>query len=88
MSPTPSLVGCRGYGTGEKGFYRDYTKHPELSHQEFETARKVSDQLRGCGFEVHDGIGGTGRSEYSTTGRAPEMPKCFAPLRVMNSTPD
>jgi metal-dependent amidase/aminoacylase/carboxypeptidase family protein len=43
-----------------EGFYRDFHKHPELSHQEFETARKVADRLRGCGFKVHDGIGGIG----------------------------
>lgn len=44
----------------QEGFYRDLHEHPELSHQEFETARKVADRLRGCGFEVHNGIGGTG----------------------------
>ena len=53
---------------GQEGFYRDLHKHPELSHQEFETARKVADRLRGRGFKVHDGIGGIGVIGVLATG--------------------
>ena len=34
--------------------------NPELSYQEFETARFVADQLRSYGIEVTAGVGGTG----------------------------
>ncbi|MFF0284485.1 amidohydrolase [Rhodococcus aetherivorans] len=44
----------------QEDFYRDLHAHPELSHQEFDTARKVAARLRGGGYEVHEGIGGTG----------------------------
>src|SRR3954471_15119201 len=40
--------------------YRDVHQHPELSHQETRTAGLVADRLRGAGFEVHEGVGGTG----------------------------
>ncbi|MGV0578260.1 amidohydrolase [Mycolicibacterium elephantis] len=44
----------------QEQFYRDLHRNPELSHQEFGTAREVADRLRGFGYEVHDGVGGTG----------------------------
>jgi hippurate hydrolase len=34
--------------------------HPELSHKEVETARLVADKLTGWGYEVVEGVGGTG----------------------------
>ncbi len=51
------LADVRGW---QEDFYRDLHEHPELSHQEVETARKVADRLGRCGYEVHSGIGGTG----------------------------
>jgi metal-dependent amidase/aminoacylase/carboxypeptidase family protein len=51
----------------------DLHEHPELSHQEFETARKVADRLRGCGFEVHDGIGGTAVIGVLDNGSGPRV---------------
>ena len=44
----------------QEAFYRHLHEHPELSHQEHATAAAVAERLRGLGFEVHDGIGGTG----------------------------
>jgi amidohydrolase len=44
----------------QEDFYRDVHRHPELSHQEHATARKVADRLRTAGYEVHEGVGGTG----------------------------
>ena len=44
----------------QEEFYRDVHQHPELSHQERRTATKVADQLRTAGYEVHEGVGGTG----------------------------
>ena len=41
-------------------FYRDLHAHSELSHQEYETTRKVAARLRGSGYDLHDRICGTG----------------------------
>ena len=35
-------------------------QHPELSHKEVETARLVAEKLKAWGYEVAEGIGGTG----------------------------
>ena len=46
--------------TWQEDFYRDVHSHPELSHQEQRTAALVTERLRGSGFQVHSGVGGTG----------------------------
>lgn len=40
--------------------YRDLHARPELSHEEHRTAGRVAQRLRADGFEVHEGVGGTG----------------------------
>jgi hippurate hydrolase len=40
--------------------YQDLHRHPELSFQEVRTASRVSERLRQLGYDVRDGIGGTG----------------------------
>ena len=54
------LQGLDGIRARQEAFYRDLHAHPELSHQEQRTARLVAERLRACGFEVHEGVGGTG----------------------------
>ncbi len=44
----------------QETFYRHLHQNPELSHQERATAAGVSQRLREMGYEVTDGIGGTG----------------------------
>ena len=39
---------------------RDIHQHPELSNQEFRTAKLVADHLKKLGLEVKTGVGGTG----------------------------
>ena len=51
------LDGIRGW---QEDFYRHLHEHPELSHQEQHTAAEVAERLRTFGYEVHEGIGGTG----------------------------
>ena len=46
--------------TWQEDFYRNLHAHPELSHHEVATAGAVAQSLRADGFEVHEGIGGTG----------------------------
>jgi amidohydrolase len=54
------LEGLAGIRTEQEGLYRDVHEHPELSHQETRTAALVAGRLRDAGFEVHEGVGGTG----------------------------
>jgi amidohydrolase len=54
------LVGYEGLRADQEAFYQDLHRHPELSHQEHDTARRVAERLRGDGFTVQAGIGGTG----------------------------
>src|SRR5918912_2040072 len=44
----------------QKDFYRHLHQHPELSHQEHRTAAEVAKWLGSFGYQVHEGIGGTG----------------------------
>lgn len=44
----------------QEDFYRDLHSHPELSHQERRTAARVAERLTAAGYEVHEGVGGTG----------------------------
>jgi amidohydrolase len=57
----------------QEDFYRNLHQHPELSHQEQETARQVAERLRQGGFEVHEGIGGTGVVGVLVNGDGPAV---------------
>ncbi len=54
------LAGLAGARSWQEDFYRHLHQHPELSHQEHDTAAAVARRLRGFGYDVHEGIGGTG----------------------------
>ena len=57
----------------QEGFYRDLHRHPELSHQEQRTAGLVADRLRRGGYEVHEGVGGTGVVGVLQNGAGPTV---------------
>jgi len=62
-TPAPVSAVLSGLATTrpwQEELYRDLHGHPELSHQEHRTAALVAARLRDAGFEVHDGVGGTG----------------------------
>ena len=44
----------------QEEFYRHLHQHPELSHEEHNTAAEVAKRLAGFGYQVHEGLGGTG----------------------------
>jgi amidohydrolase len=44
----------------QEDFYRHLHQHPELSHEEHNTAAEVAKRLGSFGYQVHEGIGGTG----------------------------
>lgn len=54
------LAGLPEVRVWQEDLYRDLHEHPELSHQEQRTAKLVSDKLTELGFQVTDGVGGTG----------------------------
>ncbi len=43
-----------------KNLYVDLHQHPELSHFEFNTSKKMAGELRSLGFEVTEKVGGNG----------------------------
>ncbi|AKK27141.1 amidohydrolase [Mycobacterium sp. EPa45] len=57
----------------QEDLYRDLHEHPELSHQEHRTAGLVAGMLRECGYEVHEGIGGTGVVGIIRSGTGPTV---------------
>src|SRR3954470_20881930 len=67
------LAGLEGARPWQEELYRDLHRHPELSHQEERTAGLVADRLRGAGYEVHDGTGGTGVVGVLRSGEGPAV---------------
>jgi hippurate hydrolase len=65
------LAGLESTRSWQEDLYRDLHQHPELSHQEQRTAGLVADRLRGAGYEVHEGIGGTGVVGVLANGEGP-----------------
>jgi amidohydrolase len=71
--PTAASVldGLDGTRRWQEDFYRELHRHPELSHQEHATAAEVAERLRSFGFEVHEGVGGTGVVGVLQNGNGP-----------------
>ena len=53
--------------------YMDIHQHPELSMHETETAAKLASQLRGLGYDVTTGVGGTGVVALLRNGSGPTV---------------
>jgi hippurate hydrolase len=53
--------------------YQDLHANPELSFQEFETARKLAARARALGFEVTEGVGKTGVVAVMRNGDGPTV---------------
>lgn len=60
MTPVNMLEQARAMEDTITAWRRDIHMHPELSFQEFRTARLVADTLRELGLEVETGVGKTG----------------------------
>ena len=58
--PAAVLSGLSAVRPWQEDLYRDLHRHPELSNHEHRTAKLVSDKLKEFGYEVTEGIGGTG----------------------------
>lgn len=53
--------------------YKDLHANPELSFQEFETAKKLAERARALGFEVTEGVGQTGVVAVMRNGDGPTV---------------
>lgn len=74
MDPTTAVLdGLPGIRAWQEDLYRDLHQHPELSHQEHRTAGLVAGKLRDWGYEVHEGIGGTGVVGILRSGSGPTV---------------
>jgi hippurate hydrolase len=56
-----------------EALYKDIHSHPELSLQETRTAGLAADWLKAAGFEVTDGVGGTGVVGLLENGEGPTV---------------
>jgi metal-dependent amidase/aminoacylase/carboxypeptidase family protein len=72
---SPALVLARldQVRSWQEDFYRDLHRNPELSHQERRTAGRVAERLRHGGYEVHEGVGGTGVVAVLHNGAGPTV---------------
>ncbi|GAA1745486.1 amidohydrolase [Nonomuraea bangladeshensis] len=60
MSADTVLAGLDAIRPDLEAYYRDLHAHPELGHQERRTSARVAERLRAYGYDVTDGVGGTG----------------------------
>src|SRR3954452_5188101 len=67
------LSGLDGITTQLEDLYRDIHAHPELSMQERRTAGLAAVRLRDAGYEVTEGVGGTGVVGLLVTGDGPTV---------------
>ena len=67
------LAGYESLRAGQEAFYLDLHQHPELSHAEHRTARRVAGQLQDAGFTIASGIGGTGVAGVLVNGSGPAV---------------
>ncbi|MEJ0007831.1 MAG: M20/M25/M40 family metallo-hydrolase [Steroidobacteraceae bacterium] len=79
------ILGSRGHAQGSNGLkaevdavypqaealYLDLHRNPELSHHELQTAAKLATGLRELGYEVTQGVGGTGVVGVLKNGKGP-----------------
>jgi len=70
---TRVLTGLDKIRPWQEDFYRHLHQHPELSHQEHQTAAAVAQRLRSFGYQVHEGIGGTGVVGVLSNGDGPAV---------------
>lgn len=70
---TVVLAGLDDIRGRQEDLYRTLHQHPELSHQEHDTAAAVAERLQQSGFQVHAGIGGTGVVGVLANGDGPTV---------------
>ncbi|MFD8204672.1 amidohydrolase [Streptomyces sp. NPDC059701] len=67
------LAGLDGIRSDVEDLYRDLHAHPELGFREHRTAGRAAEALRGYGYQVTAGIGGTGVTGVLARGDGPTV---------------
>ncbi|MEZ0341885.1 amidohydrolase [Mycobacterium sp. pV006] len=67
------LDGLDSIRSWQEELYQDLHRHPELSHQEHRTAGIVAKTLTEAGYQVHEGVGGTGVVGILDNGAGPAV---------------
>ncbi len=61
------------YDANLKPLFEWFHENPELSHREFNTAKRLADEIRALGFDVTEGVGGTGVVAVMENGAGPTV---------------
>jgi hippurate hydrolase len=61
------------YEANLEGLFLHFHANPELSHREFKTAKRLADEIRAFGFDVTEGVGGTGIVAVMENGAGPTV---------------
>ncbi|MYS43920.1 amidohydrolase [Streptomyces sp. SID5998] len=69
--PHPVLAGLDGVRAELEDLYQDLHRHPELGMREHRTAGKAAEALRAAGYQVTEGVGGTGVVAVLANGDGP-----------------
>ncbi|MYX27284.1 amidohydrolase [Streptomyces sp. SID8381] len=69
--PHPVLAGLDGVRAELEDLYQDLHRHPELGLREHRTAGKAAEALRAAGYQVTEGVGGTGVVAVLANGDGP-----------------
>jgi hippurate hydrolase len=61
------------YETNLKALFEHFHQNPELSHREFKTAERLASEIRALGYNVTEGVGGTGVVAVMENGDGPTV---------------
>ncbi len=61
------------YDANLEALFLHFHKNPELSHREFKTAARLAAEIRALGFDVTEGVGGTGVVAVMENGPGPTV---------------
>lgn len=61
------------YEANLEALFLHFHQNPELSHREFKTAKRLADEIRALGYDVTEGVGGTGVVAVMENGEGPTV---------------
>ncbi|GJL92674.1 amidohydrolase [Hyphococcus sp.] len=61
------------YDANLETLFLHFHQNPELSHREFKTAKRLAEEIRALGYDVTEGVGGTGVVAVMKNGEGPTI---------------
>ncbi len=61
------------YDANLKSLFEWFHQNPELSHREFKTSKRLAEEIRALGYDVTEGVGGTGVVAVMENGDGPTI---------------